>query len=203
MDGNDATDDPHTTALLGDSMYEKIRVQRYSLFKQSIPKTLAWQGVILSALALVLPLAASQPAATRVLLGGDPFAAAPKFLFLGAYAGAIEFVATLGLCYVAYRRLTVGEALTERQVHDLLAIEDAATNVGVITGGVAVAVVVALFLLGLSGEPFVGRFVDAIGRNPFEAGLIPVSVGDVAVAAAALAVGTFALSRVLARRLPE
>jgi len=203
MDGNDHVDDPHASALLGDSTYERIRMQRYSLFKQSIPTKLGLQALILGALALVVPLAMAQPETTRALFGGDPLSAAPKFLFLGMYASAIEFVATLGLCYVAYRRITAEDALDERQVRDLLAIEDVASNVSLVTGGAAVAAVHAFFLLGLGGEPLVEQVVSLAGRNPFTDGFIPVTVALVAVSATVLAVLTFALSRVLAGRMPN
>lgn len=201
MDGNDSVEDRHAAALLGDSQYERIKLQRYSLFKLSLPRTLALQGLILAALALVLPLALSQPEPTRTLLGGDVLAAEPKFLFLGAYASAIELVGVLGVCYVAYRRLTADDVLSEREVHDLLAIEDAATHVSLVTGGAAVAVVHGFFLIGLAGDPLVGRFQTLVGRNPFEPGIIPISVGGVAVAAAVLAVLALGLSHLLRGRL--
>ncbi|MFC6953263.1 hypothetical protein [Halorubellus litoreus] len=201
MDGNDSVEDRHAAALLGDSQYERIKLQRYSLFKLSLPRTLALQGLILAALALVLPLALSQPEPTRTLLGGDVLAAEPKFLFLGAYASAIELVGVLGVSYVAYRRLAADDVLSEREVHDLLAIEDAATHVSLVTGGAAVAVVHGFFLVGLAGDPLVGRFQTLVGRNPFEPGIIPVSVGGVAVAAAALAVLALGLSHLLRGRL--
>jgi multisubunit Na+/H+ antiporter MnhB subunit len=203
MDGNDHVDDPRASALLGDSTYERIRMQRYSLFQQSIPKKLGWQSLILGALALVVPMAMMQPETTRALLGGDPLSAAPKFLFLGMYASAIEFVATLGLCYVAYRRITAEDALDERQVRDLLAIEDVASNVSLVTGGAAVAAVHGFFLLGLGGEPIVEEVVSLAGRNPFTDGFIPATVTLVAASATVLAVFSFALSRVLADRLPN
>lgn len=202
MEGDDTVDDRHAAALLGDSRYQKIKLRRYSLFKQSIPRTLALQGLILAALALVAPLALTQPESTRALLGGDVLAAAPKFLFLGAYATAIELVGVLGLCYVAYRRLATDDVLSEREVHDLLALEDGVTHLSLVTGGVAVAVVDAFFLLGLAGDPLVGRFQALAGRNPFEPGLIPVTVIGVAIAAAVLASVAFGLSRLLRERLP-
>lgn len=202
MDGDDSVDDRHAAALLGDSRYEKIKLRRYSLFKQSIPRTLAIQGLILAALALVAPLALTQPESTRALLGGDVLAAAPKFLFLGAYASAIELVGVVCLCYVAYRRLTTDDVLSESEVHDLLALEDGVTHLSLVTGGAAVAVVDGFFLLGLAGDPLVGRFQTFVGRNPFEPGLIPVSVIAVAVTAAVLAAIAFGLSRHLRTRLP-
>jgi hypothetical protein len=202
MDGDDTVEDRHAATLLSGSRYQKIKLRRYSLFKQSLPRTLATQGVILAALALVAPLALSLPESTRSLLGADALAAAPKFLFLGAYASAIELVAVLGLCYVAYRRLKTDDDLSESEVNDLLALEDAMTHVSVITGGAAVAVVDAFFLVGLAGDPLVARFQAFLGRNPFEPGLFSVPVSGVSAAAAALAVLAFGLSYLLKDRLP-
>jgi hypothetical protein len=189
MEGNDHVDDPRASALLGDSLYERIRMQRYSLFKQSIPRKLALQSLVLAGLALVLPLAMSQPESTRALFGGDPVSAAPKVLFLGAYASAIEFVAMLGLCYVAYRRISSDDALEERQILDLLAIEDVASNVSLVTGTVAILVVDAFFLIGLGGDPLVARTLELVGRNPYADGIIPVTVTGVATAAAIFSQG--------------
>jgi len=203
MEGNDHVDDPRASALLGDSLYERIRMQRYSLFKQSIPRKLALQSLVLAGLALVLPLAMSQPESTRALFGGDPVSAAPKVLFLGAYASAIEFVAMLGLCYVAYRRISSDDALEERQILDLLAIEDVASNVSLVTGTVAILVVDAFFLIGLGGDPLVARTLKLVGRNPYADGIIPVTVTGVATAAAILSITMFALSRFFDGRLPE
>jgi hypothetical protein len=201
MDGDDTVEDRHAAALLGESRYKKIKLRRYSLFKQSIPRTLALQGLILAALALVAPLALTQPESTRALLGGDTLTAAPKFLFLGAYASAIELVGVIGVCYVAYRRLTADDVLSEREVHDLLALEDGVTHLSFVTGGTAVAVVDGFFLLGLAGDPLVDRFQALVGSNPFEPGLFSVSVIAVAVPAAVLATVAFGLSRHLQTRL--
>jgi hypothetical protein len=203
MGGNDEVDDPVTSAVLGDSTYERLRVQRYSLFKQSIPQKLAWQGIVLGALALVLPLAMTLPASARAHFpGGDPLAAAPKILLLGAWAGAIELVAALGLAYVAYRRLSLGDALSEPQARHLLTVEDVASMVSLVTGAVAVLAVDGFFLLGHAGEDGITAFTAAGGENPFASTPIPVTVVGVATAASVLAVAVFALSRYLDGRLP-
>jgi hypothetical protein len=203
MAENDAVEDNIASALLGDSTYERLRVRRYSLFKQPIPRKLTLQSVVLGALALVLPLAMTLPASTRTLFpGGDPVSATPKILLLGAYAGAIEAVAGLGLLYVGYRRLQRGDSLTEREAHHLLNVEDVASMISLVTGAAAVAAVDGFFVLGHGGRTAVASFIDAGGKNPFAATPVPVTVYGVAVTAAVLAVVLFVLGRVLDRRLP-
>lgn len=203
MGSDDRFDDPIAAAFLGDSAYARIRARRHSLFKQSIARKLTWQSAILAALALVLPLAMTLPASTRALFpGGDPMAATPKILVLGAYAGVIELVAAAGLTYVGVRLWRGGDALSEPEIHHLLTVEDVASYVSIVTGAAAVAAVDGVFLLGLGGEAVMDSFFAAGGLNPFAGAEIPVTVSMVAVPAAVLAFVLFGLSRVFARRLP-
>ena len=202
--GDDRHEDPIASALLGGSQYERLRVQRYSMFKQSIPRKLALQGVILTALALVLPLATTLPASARAMFpGGAPLTSAPKILLLGAYAGALETVAVGGLVYVGYRRIRRGDALSEHEAEHLLTVEDVASMISLVTGLVAVAVVDGFFLLGHAGEEAMAAFLAAGGRNPFAAASVPVTVVDVATAAGVLAVVAFGLSWLFTRHLPS
>lgn len=195
-------DDPIASALVGGTVYERLRVERFRLFDQSIPAKLALQGVILGALALVWPLAVTLPASTRALFpGGDPLAASPKILLLGAYAGAIEFVAAVGLCYVGYRRLRGGD-IDEYEARHLLNVEDVASMISLVTGAAAVLAVNGFFLLGHGGADAVAKLLAAGGSNPFAGTPIPVTVVGVALPAATLALALFVSSFVLSRRLP-
>ncbi|KTG10592.1 hypothetical protein AUR64_07945 [Haloprofundus marisrubri] len=203
MDSDDGVTDPIASALLEGPQYQRLRARRHSLFKQSIPRKLAWQAAILGALALVLPLAMTLPASTRGLFpGGDPLSSTPKILLLGAYAGVIEVVAAAGLLYVGYRRLRTGDSLSEHEARHLLSIEDVSSMISLVTGAFAVVAVDGFFLLGHGGEPAVGAFLAAGGGNPFAGTTVPVTVVGVAVPAAVLAAVLFSLSRVLERRLP-
>ncbi|ELZ94096.1 hypothetical protein C440_10763 [Haloferax mucosum ATCC BAA-1512] len=203
MDSDERFEDPIASALLSDSHYEQLRIRRFSLFKQSLPRKLAWQSLILAALTMVLPLAMTLPASTRALFpDGDPLWAAPKILLLGAYAGAIETVAALGLVYVGYRRLTRGGALSEREARQLLNIEDVASMISLVTGLFAVVAVNGFFLLGHGGKPAMSMFLAAGGNNPFAGTPIPVPVFGVAVTAGVLSILVFAASRVFDRLLP-
>jgi len=200
---DDGIEDPIAAALLGESQYERLRARRYGIFTQSIPRKLAFQGAVLATLALVYPLALTLPASTRTLFpGGTPLASTPKILLLGAYAGALELVAVLGLVYVGYRVHRDYGTLGEHEAHHLLNVEDVASMVSLVTGAVAVAAVNGFFLLGHAGPDAMSAFLAAGGKNPFAATSVPVSVTGIAVPAAALSVLAFALSWVFARRLP-
>lgn len=199
---DDGVDDPVATAVLSESSYERLRVRRHSLFSQSIPRKLAFQGTICLALALVFPIAMTLPASTQALFAnGDPLTASPKILLLGAYAGALELVAAAGLCYVAYRRVRQCDSFSEREAHHLLTVEDVASMVSLVTGAVAVAVVDGFFLIGHDGG-LLAAFLGAGGGNPYAGTPIPVTVTGIAVTAAVLGVALFALSGLFARRLP-
>ena len=201
---DDSVDDPIAAALLGESQYERLRARRYSLFKQSIPRKLALQGLVLAALALVYPLAMTLPASSRALFpGGNPLASTPKILLLGAYAGTIELVAVLGLVYVGYRVQRDHGDLGEREAHRLLNVEDVASMISLVTGAVAVAAVNGFFVLGHAGPAAMSTFLDAGGKNPFAATPIPVSVTGIAVPAGALALLAFSFSWFFAHRLPS
>jgi hypothetical protein len=202
--GDSSLRDPIASALLSDSHYERLRARRYSLFETSIPQTLALQGLILATLALVLPLAMTLPASARALFpGGDPLASTPKILLLGAYAGAIETAAGLGLAYVGYRLYRHHGNLSEHEARHLLNVEDVASMIGLVTGAVAVLALDGFFLLGHAGQGAISAFLAAGGKNPFAATPIPVTVVGIAVPAAVLSIVLFALSWTFARCLPS
>ncbi|WP_396612162.1 hypothetical protein ACH9L7_02420 [Haloferax sp. S1W] len=203
MDGDDSFDDPIARALLGQSAYERVRVRRRSLFKQHLSHKLALQSAIFGVVALVLPLAMTLPSSTQVLFpGGDPLSSTPKILVLGAYAGAIQTVAALGLVYVGYQRLQRDEVMSEGEAAHLLNVEDAATTMSLVTGAAAVVTLDGFFILGHAGQDLLVKYITAGGGNPFASTDIPVTVPWVAIPAAILAVVLFALSRVFRRRLP-
>jgi len=201
--GDSSLRDPVASALLSDSHYERLRARRYSLLDTSIPQTLALQGVILGALALVLPLAMTLPATVRTLFpGGTPLRSTTKIMLLGSYAGAIETAAVLGLAYVGYRRYRRQGELSEHEARRLLNVKDVATMIGLVTGAAAVVALDGFFLLGHAGRGAISAFLAAGGENPFAATPIPVTVVGVAVPAGLLAIVCFALSWVFARHLP-
>ncbi|WP_410767004.1 hypothetical protein [Haloferax sp. DFSO60] len=202
MSGDKPYEDPITAALLGDSHYERLRVGRYALFKQPLSRKLIWQSVIFATLALVLPLTLTLPASTQMLFSSDDLLwATPKILLLGVYAVAIVSTSALALTYVGYRRVKADDELSEREACKLLDIEDVASVVSLVTGVLAVAIVVGTFLLGLGGEAAMSLFLSAGGENPFAPTRMPVSVLGVGLSTTALAVVFFLASRLFDQRL--
>ncbi|KAB1188010.1 MULTISPECIES: hypothetical protein [Haloferax] len=204
MNSENHIDDPIASALLSDSTYERLRVRRRSLFKQPLSRKLAWQSLILAALAMVLPIALALPESTRMLFpSGNPLWSTPRIIVIGAYAGAIQVVAALGLVYVGYKRIRRGAELTEREARRLLDIEDVASIFSLVTGPFAVAVFDGMFLLGYGGQDALAMFLAAGGDNPFAVSTLPVTVFGVTVTAAVLAVVLFAVSRLFDSLLPQ
>ncbi|MFC7202148.1 hypothetical protein ACFQJC_01365 [Haloferax namakaokahaiae] len=202
MNGDKPYEDPIAAAILGDSPYERLRVGRYALFKQPLSRKLVWQSMIFSTLALVVPLTMTLPTSTQQLFSSDDLLlATPKILLLGAFGVGVVSVSALALTYVGYRRVTAPDGLTEREACKLLDIEDAASVVSLVTGALAVGIVVGIFLLGLGGDAAMSMFLSLGGENPFAPTAMPVSVLGVGLATSTLAVVFYALSRLFDRRL--
>ena len=178
-------DDPIADALLGDSTYERLRVQRYALIKRRIPEKLRWQSGLLLALALVVPITATYPASVQAAFpGGDPLWSSPLVLWLGVYAGVIQLATATTLAAVAVVRRRGEPTFTESQVRTLLNVEDVASMFGLVTGGFAVFLTVAFFLFGHMGSESVAGFVAAAPQNPYEQTAVSVPVIAVGTAAA-------------------
>ncbi|WP_129113292.1 hypothetical protein [Halegenticoccus tardaugens] len=202
METDTQIEDEIARAMLSESPYERLRMRRFSYFKQSIPRKLAWQSGLLVLLALVLPIAATLPPAVKASFsGGSVLAASPKIALLGAFAAVIEIGTAGCLGGVALRRLRLEPTLTERQARTLLNLEDVASMVGLVTGGFAVLLTNAFFLLGHGGAATVAAYVDAGGQNPFGSSEVGVSVAGVSIVAAVAAVVVYGGSRYLAGRL--
>ncbi|SEO69151.1 hypothetical protein SAMN04487948_104200 [Halogranum amylolyticum] len=195
MTESDPLTDPIADAILGGSTYERLRLQRFSFFKQPVPRKLAWQSGLLFVLALVLPLAAGYPAETKALFAShSPTAASPKMLLLGLVGGGIELGTASALVAVTVRRLQLEPDLTEDAARRLLNVEDVATLVGVVTGGFAVLLTLAFFVLGYAGPEAVAAFVESGGTSPFAPSGVGVSVTTLAVAALCGSLVVFASS---------
>jgi hypothetical protein len=139
-------------------------------------------------LASVFPLYLAYPASTAAHLpSSDPRVAAPRVLILGVFGGAMVSVAAVTMVAVGYYRLRQ-EPVTERQAETMLDLETAASYVGFVTGGVAVSLTVAYFLLGLGGAGAFDTYASLTGGiNPFDPGFSALTVEAVAVAAVLVA----------------
>lgn len=193
----DSPDDTIAKAFLSGSTYERLRYERHSYLRQSVPRTLALQSALLGALALLLPIYGLYPDSTAAFLPtADPAVASPKVLLLGLFGGFLQlFGATLLVASVVYRvRLA---PLTERQAHAALNAEDFARYVGLGTGGLAITLTLCLFAVGLGGGSAVSSYVATMGRNPFAASGFGVPVATVSLFAFAASVTVFYASRYL------
>ncbi|NLV12821.1 hypothetical protein [Haloarcula argentinensis] len=197
MSTDSQPDDTIAQAIISGSTYERLRYERHSYLRQTVPRTLALQSALLGALALLLPIYGLYPDSTAAFLPSiDPAIASPKVLLLGLFGGALQlFGATLLVGSVLYRvRLA---PLTERQAHAALNAEDFARYVGLGTGGLAIVISICLFAVGLGGGDAVSAYVAFTGRNPFVDSGFGLSVGAVSLFAFVASVTVFYASRYL------
>jgi hypothetical protein len=176
-------DDPIADALLGDSAYERVRVERWSLFKQPIPRKLAIQSSILFALAAILPVAAFLPGEVRESYLQEVAAASPKVALLALLAVAVVALTGIGHAGVGIQRFRLEPSLTERQALELFNLESLCSTLGFLTGGFATVVTYAFLLLGFGGTTALEAFVQYGGGNPFAASGVDLNIATVAVAA--------------------
>lgn len=191
--------DPIADALLGESTYERLRVERYALIKRRVPQKLVYQSGLLLALALIVPITATYPTTVQTTFpGSEPLWASPLVLWLGVYAGGIELGTAACLVAVAIARRSREPQLSESQAHVLLNVEDVASMFGLATGGFAVLLTVGFFLLGHAGGETFQAVIESAPRNPY--GQTGVSVPVIAVGtAAAISSGiVYAVSQYLA-----
>jgi hypothetical protein len=197
----DHTDDRITDALLSDSAYERVRFERHSYFRQTVPRTLALQSALLGLLALVLPMYGLFPeSATSFLPAADPSVASPKVLLLGVFGGLFQLLSAVLLVGAVCYRVTM-TPLSESQANKVLNVEDFARYVALGTGGLAILVTVCLFAVGLGGGPAIQSYVEVVGRNPFAASGFDIAVSTVSLLAFVASVLVFYAGRYLAVRI--
>ncbi|WP_336336060.1 hypothetical protein [Haloarcula brevis] len=197
MSTDSQPDDTIAQAIISGSTYERVRYERHSYLRQTVPRTLALQSALLGALALLLPMYGLYPDSTAAFLPAvDPAVASPKVLLLGLFGAFLQlFGATLLVGSVLYRvRFT---PLTERQAHAALNAEDFARYVALGTGGLAIALSLCLFAVGLGGGDAVSTYIAAMGRNPFVDSGFGVSVAEASLFAFVASVTVFYASRYL------
>ena len=106
MDSDIQSDDNITSAILSGSTYERLRYERHSFFRQSVPQTLRLQSAMLGLLALLLPIYGLFPDSIASFLpAADPAVASPKVLLLGAFGGLLELVGATVLVGAAVYRV--------------------------------------------------------------------------------------------------
>ncbi len=199
--GDNTFEDSIARALLGESTYERLRVERHSYFTQPAPTKIWWLSGLLFALALTGPIAATYPASVAELFGSrTPVLTSPKVVTLGVFAAAIEVGCATTLTAVELRRRRLEPDVSVSQAETMLTLEDLATLVGLVTGGATVLLTDAFFLLGYGGVAAVEGFVAAGGKNPFAPSGHGLSVAVLAAGALLAAVGFGLGAAVLDRR---
>lgn len=194
----DTNDDEIADALLSGTTYERVRYERHSYIRQTVPRTLALQSAFLGLLALVLPMYGLYPEATAQFLPtADPAVASPKVLLMGVFGGLFQLLGAVLLVGSVFYRVS-RTPLTEEQAHAVLNVEDFARYVALGTGGVAILVTVGLFALGLGGASAVESYVATMGRNPFAASGLGVPISTVSLVAFVSSVVVFYAGRYLA-----
>ncbi|WP_135365894.1 hypothetical protein [Halosimplex halophilum] len=180
---DDPPEDPILQRVLSDSAYDRVRIERFSHFKQPVPQKLLVQSLLVSALALALPLYLLYPAsAASYLPTADPAVASPVVLVVGLFALVLELGTAALLVGVVVSRAR-NEPLTERKAERLFTAETFATYVGFGTGGLATLATVGLLALGLGGEPMLASYVETASEGPFRRSGLGVSVRTFATAA--------------------
>lgn len=190
--------DPIADALLGESTYERLKVERYALIERRIPQKLVYQSGLLFALALVVPIAATYPPSVQAAFpGGNPLWSSPLVLWVGVSAGGIQLVTATCLVAVAIARRRYEPRLSESQVHALLNIEDVASMFGLATGGFAILITVGFFLLGHAGVDTFTAVVESASHDPYGQTDVSVPLITVGVAAAISSCAVYAAGRYL------
>lgn len=197
----DPVDDELTEALLSDSHYERLRLQRVSFFNQPIERKLLYQVGMLGAIAALPIVYALFPAATAEYLPTtSPMTASPNVILL-ALLGMVIQVGTASMLVAATLYRLRHEPVTEDQAVSILNVEGFASHVGLGTGGLTVVITMAFFALGLAGPDAMAGYIELNGVNPFAATGTGLTVNTVAFAAFAAAVALFFCRQYIAFRL--
>jgi hypothetical protein len=197
-DDTDMPPDEIAAAVLSGSAYERLRIERHSHFKQSIPRKLTWQTGLLVMLATVFPLYLAFPESAAVYLPGtDPTTANPQVLLLGVFGGGVELFAATLMVGVGLFRLRKAP-VTERQAETMVNLETMASYLGFGTGGLAIFVTVGYFAMGLAGTGTLEAYTAFTdGVNPFAPAQVGLSVETVAVGATVAALCLLTVSQYL------
>jgi hypothetical protein len=182
-----------------DLRYDPTERSEYELTRSAniiVPMPILRKARICGALALfgslAAPLVATLPAEVREAAFSDPPLATPLGVAAVALAGTVAAgLAGLGLVALQ-RRLARGPEPTDDAVWSFLAVEDALTGIGFVTGGLGVAVGLSLLASGHWGV----EALDALRRNGVEPylSLSTVPVTPRLTTAVALAVGLAVLA---------
>ncbi|WP_096394558.1 hypothetical protein [Halorubrum trapanicum] len=173
------------------SEYELVRAANVIVPMPPLRKARICGGVALLG-SLAAPVVATLPVGVRDAAFSGPPLATPLAVAAVALAGTVAAgLAGLGLVAL-HRRLARGPEPTDDAVWSFLAIEDALTGIGFVTGGLGVALGLSLLASGHWGVDA----LDALRRNGIEpyASVSTLPVTPRLTSAVALAVGLAVLA---------
>lgn len=169
------SDDPVAAALVDGSAYERIRVQRMSTFDQEIPRKLHRFGWLLYLLAAALLSLAVIPPATETVLPVDPLAASTKVLVLGLIGGTIIVTMGIGLILNAVTAARLAP-MSESTAESLLALEEMASLIGFIIGGIVTTITVVIIAVAHGGPEAIDALLVVTRTTPYGAAPVPFPV---------------------------
>jgi hypothetical protein len=191
-EGSEPTDegvkDPIADSLLSEDTYRRRRVERTSGVSWSTERRMHAQSVVLVVLSLSYPLSLLTTAVGQ----------SPVIILVGLFGGVVEFLAAGVLTLVGLKRLRTGGALSERVAGDLVTLEDLATMLSLVTGGVAVGVTVGLIAAGIVAP---GALDAVLRSDPFAPSGTPLTTAVVGGGAFVAALGVAGTARWLEKRL--
>lgn len=177
-------EDPVAAALTEGSAYERLRVQRVSVFPWSLGEKLQRLGVVLlafgvavGAFALVSPDGMTIPV--------DPGT-------VPTYTSLVAFIALATLALVALVLSILGivrehdEPLSDERAETILVVEELCALAGFVTGGTTAAIAVTFCLAPYAGPEAVSWLVTTLERSPYAAvetvyPIVPATLAPVAL----------------------
>ncbi|KAB7514031.1 hypothetical protein DM867_09655 [Halosegnis rubeus] len=177
-------EDPVAAALTEGSAYERLRVQRVSVFPWSLGEKLQWLGVVLLAFGVAVgAFAFVTPNGTTVPV--DP-GTVPTYTSMVALIA----LATLGLVALVLSILGVvrerDEPLSDERAETILVVEELCALTGFVTGGTTAAIAVTFCLVPFTGPEAVTWLATTLERSPYAAietvyPIVPTTLATVAL----------------------
>lgn len=152
MPSDEDDDDPIADAILRGSTFERLRATRFSPWRWPIPRKIAYQSYLLTALAAVVPLTlALPPEIADAYLGASRLDASPHVLVLGVFSLIVLVLTGIGHAVIGLYRLRLEPDISQNRALELLAWEDVASSLGLGTAGVGVFATLAGVGVGYAG----------------------------------------------------
>ncbi|WP_075936019.1 hypothetical protein [Halosegnis longus] len=184
-------DDPVAAALTEGSAYERLRVQRVSVFPWSLAEKLQRLGVVLFAFGVAVGVFAFvSPDGMNILV--DP-GTVPTYTSLVA----LTALAMLALVALVLSILGVlrehSDSLSDERAETILVVEELCALTGFVTGGTTAAIAVGFCLVPYAGPEAVSWLVTTLERSPYAAVETAYPIVPATLTPAALLLGAVCL----------